>query len=204
VSSSFFQHEFGLPTCEFLYGLLHHYQIELVHLNSNSILQIAIFVHLCEAFLGVPPNFPVFKSYFLLKYQPNTNTREVLGSVGLQIRPHNDFLDLPMKMSLKRWHKSWFYCENHDPSLPAFVGRLPEFSGSWSEEPTPVELPIVATLGNRVNDLKRHDLTSVYVAAHWLAHRVMPLKKQVHLGGSTAGFKIQPEKHPSIPGPTKY
>jgi hypothetical protein len=130
VSSSFFQHEFGLPTCEFLYGLLHHYQIELVHLNSNSILQIVVFVHLCEAFLGVPPNFPMFKSYLLLKYQPNTNTREVLGSVGLQIRPHNDFLDLPMKMSLKRWHKSWFYCENHDPSLSAFVGRLPEFSGA--------------------------------------------------------------------------
>jgi hypothetical protein len=25
VLSSFFQHGFSLPTCEFLYGLLHHY-----------------------------------------------------------------------------------------------------------------------------------------------------------------------------------
>jgi hypothetical protein len=38
VLSSFFQHRFGLPTCEFLRGLHHHYQIELVHLNPNSIL----------------------------------------------------------------------------------------------------------------------------------------------------------------------
>jgi hypothetical protein len=67
--SSFFQRGFGLPAFDFLCGLLHHYKIELVHLNPNLILQITIFVHLCEAFLGIPPNFPLFKNYFFLKYQ---------------------------------------------------------------------------------------------------------------------------------------
>jgi hypothetical protein len=62
VLSSFFQRGFGLPTCEFLRGLLHHYEIKLVHLNPNSILQIAVFVHLCEAFLGVTPIFPYSKA----------------------------------------------------------------------------------------------------------------------------------------------
>jgi hypothetical protein len=38
VFSSFFQRGFGLPTCDFLCGLLDHYQIELVQLNPNSIL----------------------------------------------------------------------------------------------------------------------------------------------------------------------
>jgi hypothetical protein len=64
VFSSFFQRGFGLPACDFLLGLLDHYKIELVHLNTNSILQIAVFVHLCEAFLGISPNFPLFKNYF--------------------------------------------------------------------------------------------------------------------------------------------
>jgi hypothetical protein len=64
VFSSYFQHGFGLPACDFLRGLLDHYQIELVHLNPNSILQITIFVHLCEAFMGISPNFPLFKNYF--------------------------------------------------------------------------------------------------------------------------------------------
>jgi hypothetical protein len=77
------------------------YRIELVHLNPNSILQIAIFVHLCEAFLAVPLNFPLFKRYFLLKYQPNTNKQKVIGGVGLQTHPRSGFLDLPMKTSLK-------------------------------------------------------------------------------------------------------
>jgi hypothetical protein len=35
VSTSFFQCGFGLPSCDFLYGLLHHYKIELVHMNPN-------------------------------------------------------------------------------------------------------------------------------------------------------------------------
>jgi hypothetical protein len=31
-------------------------------------------------------------------------------------------------------------------------------------------------------NLKENDLMGVCVPAHWLAHRVIPLKKQVHLG----------------------
>jgi hypothetical protein len=143
VLTSFFQCRFSLSTCEFLRGLLHHYKIELVHLNPNSILQIAVFVHLCEFFLGVPPKIFLFKSYFLPKYQPNVDKWKVIDNVGLQTRPRSGFLDLPMKTLLKGWHKSWFYCENHEPSLPPFIGRLPEFSVTWSEEPITVELPIV-------------------------------------------------------------
>jgi hypothetical protein len=67
VFSSFFQHGFGLPACDFLRGLLDHYKIELIHLNPNSSLQITVFVHLFEAFLGISPNFPLFKIYFFLK-----------------------------------------------------------------------------------------------------------------------------------------
>jgi hypothetical protein len=38
VFSSSFQQGFGLPACDFLHDLLQYYQIELVHLNPNSIL----------------------------------------------------------------------------------------------------------------------------------------------------------------------
>jgi hypothetical protein len=79
MSSSFFQCGFGIPACDFLCRLLNHYKIELVHLNPNSILQIAVFVHLCEAFLGIPPNFPLFKDYFFLKYQPSATNQKVVG-----------------------------------------------------------------------------------------------------------------------------
>jgi hypothetical protein len=68
VFTSFSQHGFGLPVCDFLRGLLDHDQIKQVHVNPNSILQITVFVHFCEAYLGIPPNFLLFKNYFFLKY----------------------------------------------------------------------------------------------------------------------------------------
>jgi hypothetical protein len=179
VFSSFFQHGFGLPACDFLCGFLDHYKIELVHLNPNSILQIAVFVHLYEAFLGISHNFPLLKNYLFLKYQLSAANQKVIGGVGLQTRPRAGFLELPMKTSLRGWHMTWFYYENHEPVLPLFVGRLAEFQGTWSEEPT-LELPQVAALTNKVNTLKEPCLIGVYVAAHWLARRVVPLKKQVH------------------------
>jgi hypothetical protein len=104
VFSAFFQRGFGLLTCDFLRRVLDHYQIELVHLNPNSILRITIFVHLYKAYLGIPPSFPLFKNYFFLKYQPSATNRKVIGGVGLQTRPRAGFLDIPLKNSLRGWH----------------------------------------------------------------------------------------------------
>jgi hypothetical protein len=87
VFASVFQRGFGLPVCDFFRNLMDHYQIELVHLNPNSILQITIFAHLCEAYLEIPPNFPLFKNYFFLKYQPSAANRKVIGGVGLHTHP---------------------------------------------------------------------------------------------------------------------
>jgi hypothetical protein len=174
---SFFQRGVGLPSCEFLCGLLHHYQIELVHINPNSILQIAIFVHLCKCYLTIHPNFPLFKHYFFLKYQPSAAKRKVIGGVDIQSRPHCNFLDLPLKTSLKGCHKSCFYYENHESSLPPFVGHLTEYNGTWIEEPTLSEMPLVSALAGRISGLKELDLTGVNMAANWLVHRVTSLKK---------------------------
>jgi hypothetical protein len=121
VLTSFFQHGFGLPTCRF--SLLHYYKIELVYLNPNSILQIVIFVHLCETYLAILLNFSLFKHYFL-KYQPSTAKWQIIDSVGIQARLHRDFHTLPLKTPLKGWYKQWFYCKNHEPSLPPFVGCI--------------------------------------------------------------------------------
>jgi hypothetical protein len=47
----------ALPASPFFRGLLNFYDLNLTHLNPNSILQISIFVHLCEAFLGILTHF---------------------------------------------------------------------------------------------------------------------------------------------------
>jgi hypothetical protein len=137
-------------------------------------------VHLCETYLTAHPNFPLFKHYFFLNYKPSATNRKVIGGVGIQTHPRSDFLDLPLKSSLKGWHKQWFYCVNHEPSIHPFVNRLPEYDATWDEEPTNSKIPLVSALASRVSELKRLDLTGFCGAANWLAHRVTPLKKQVH------------------------
>jgi hypothetical protein len=68
------------------------------------------------------------------------------------------------------------------PPPHPLVVQHPEFQGTWSQEPTPLELCQVAALTNKINILKARDLTGVCMAAHWLARRVIPLKKHVHPG----------------------
>jgi hypothetical protein len=51
----------ALPISPFFCGILDFYNLNLTHLNPNSILQISIFVHLCEAYLGILPHFGLWK-----------------------------------------------------------------------------------------------------------------------------------------------
>lgn len=60
VFVDYFLRGFGVPIHPFLHDLIHYYGINLCHLHPNSILQVAIFIHLCEAFLGIHPHFNLF------------------------------------------------------------------------------------------------------------------------------------------------
>ena len=57
VFRSFYEKGFALPAGAFFRRFLFFYGLEVTHLNPNSIAQIAIFIHLCEAFLGTAPHF---------------------------------------------------------------------------------------------------------------------------------------------------
>ena len=50
----------GFSISDFFRGLLYHWGVQVHHLTPNSILHISIFVHLCEAFLGIEPHFDLF------------------------------------------------------------------------------------------------------------------------------------------------
>lgn len=54
----------GVPPHDFFCAVLFHYGCELHHLNPNGIQQLSTFVALCECFLGVEPNFALWKYFF--------------------------------------------------------------------------------------------------------------------------------------------
>ena len=80
----------GFPCSFFFSGLLRYYRIQLHHLTPNSFVHISIFVHLCEAFLGIEPHFELFRFLFLLKPQPDSYVLDVVGGAGLQLRQKKD------------------------------------------------------------------------------------------------------------------
>ena len=72
----------GLHASDFFHGLLHYYNIHMNHLSPNSILELLIFVHLCEAFLGIPPSIRLFWYFFKLKPNPDATNPDVVGGPG--------------------------------------------------------------------------------------------------------------------------
>ena len=67
-------------------GSCAYYRIQLHHLTPNSFVHMSIFVHLCEAFMGIEPHFELFRYLFHLKPQPNSTRLDVVGGVGIQLR----------------------------------------------------------------------------------------------------------------------
>jgi hypothetical protein len=63
----------ALPASDFFKGLMGYYGIEYLNLNPNGIFHTAVFVHFCEAFLGIKPNWILFRKFFRVKPQPSAN-----------------------------------------------------------------------------------------------------------------------------------
>jgi hypothetical protein len=56
----------ALPILPFFMLLLEELGLQLQHLTPHSILQAAIFAHLCEMFVGVAPCTSLFRQFFVL------------------------------------------------------------------------------------------------------------------------------------------
>jgi hypothetical protein len=52
----------ALPGSNFFKGLMGYYGVEYLNLNPNGIFHTAIFVHFCEAFLGIRPHWILFRN----------------------------------------------------------------------------------------------------------------------------------------------
>ena len=75
-----------LPASAFLHRFLNYFGVSLNHLAPNVILHLSVFVHLYEAFLGIPPSLSLFRHFFRLKPQPRRKETNVLGDCGIQFR----------------------------------------------------------------------------------------------------------------------
>jgi hypothetical protein len=97
---SFLFRGLSLPAHEFLRRLLRTYEIQLWQLTPNSILHLAIFITLCEAFLSIEPHFGLWKKIFFVKRYNCSNGSFVTGGVGFVVRKEVNYFNFPMRESI--------------------------------------------------------------------------------------------------------
>jgi hypothetical protein len=82
----FVERGLALPASDFFKGLLKYYGIEYLNLNPNEIFHVSVFVHFCEAFVGIRSHWVLFRKFFRLKPQPSDNDPRVVGGACIQMR----------------------------------------------------------------------------------------------------------------------
>jgi hypothetical protein len=156
-------------------------------LTPNSILHLAIFITLCEAFLGIEPHFGLWKKIFFVKRYNCTGGSFVIGGVGFVVRKEVNYFNFPMRESVQGWRLKWFYIRDSsaiDTQLPQFTDVLEAVpKKSWKNILSPDERPTVDRLFERFLRIKESDgqtMIGTEVAAVFLKRRVQPIMSRAH------------------------
>jgi len=102
VFEDYFWRGLGFPVHPFLRDLMELWVVSLCNLHPNTILHISIFIHFCEAYLGILPHFNLFCYLFWLKKRGGGGSKVVSG-VYLQLHDEmaGEYLTVPLNTSLK-------------------------------------------------------------------------------------------------------
>ncbi|KAK1695966.1 hypothetical protein QYE76_012663 [Lolium multiflorum] len=173
------------PIHPFLRGLLFVYGLQLHHLTPNSILHISIFITLCEAFLGVQPNWALWKRIFFCRRNGSANVAYNIGGVVISVRSSVNYFDVKLPDSVQGWRKKWLYIreENHgcaEDNIPPFDGAEKILRRrSWDAEATEEERTSTEALMTRIHELQNtrgKELSGIQITAYFLRTRVQPLQ----------------------------
>jgi hypothetical protein len=185
----FVERGLALPASDFFKGLLKYYGIEYLNLNPNGIFHIFVFIHFCEAFVGIKPHWVLFRKFFRLKPQPSANDPRVVGGAGIQMREDaaEQYLSYKLIDSNQDWKAKWFYITNHHPKLPKPSGQQPKHRPWWNTEPTMQEDIQLPELLQKIRALREAGLRAEHVAFSFMKRRVHPLMARDTLGYQYTG-----------------
>jgi hypothetical protein len=140
---------------------------------------VAIFVHLCEMYVGVWPSMLLFRRFFMLKaVSPRP---PLISDHYFQRRTpgHARYITLVSPGRWERWREDWalVQVDVHDRlTLP--VGGLTLDRTEWGKDPglEPGFDPVL----DRIQYLAENSLTSLMVLHNFLSKRLAPLQDRSH------------------------
>jgi hypothetical protein len=173
----FVERGLALLAGDFLKGLLEYYDIEYLNLKPNDIFHTSVFIHFCEAFLGIKPHWVLFWKFFRVKPQPSAKNPQVVGGADIQMQEDaaEQYLSYKLIDSNQDWKSKWFYITNHHPGLPKPSGKQPKHQPWWNTEPTMQEGIQLPELLAKIKALREAGLRAEHVAFSFMKRRVQPL-----------------------------
>ncbi|KAK1613608.1 hypothetical protein QYE76_019125 [Lolium multiflorum] len=173
------------PIHEFLHGLLFVYGLQLHQLTPNSILHISIFITLCGCFLGIQPNWALWKHIFYLRRNGSHNIAYNIGGVVICVCPDDKYFDVKFPDSIQGWRRRWLYVR--EECSDSLEYNIAPFDGSakilrhrsWDAEATKEEKTAIEALMKRIHELQNtrgKELSGIQITAHFLRIRVQPLQ----------------------------
>jgi hypothetical protein len=130
---------------------------------------------------------------------------QLVGGASLEMRRgrKTEYLDIPLKDSIKGWRLEWFIVENHGKSLPPRSGRRPDVRApSWIESPTDLEIKEARVLLAEICLLKERGLTAEGVVADFVFKNIQPLKDRACpaylYSGVTDSTRVTDKRIPAI------
>jgi hypothetical protein len=130
---------------------------------------------------------------------------QLVGGASLEMRcgRKTEYLDIPLKDSIKGWRLEWFIVENHGKSLPPRSGRQSDVRApSWIESPTDLEITEAKVLLPEICLLKERGLTAEAVVADLVFKNIQPLKDRAYpaylYSGVTDSTQVTNKRIPAV------
>jgi hypothetical protein len=209
---SFHERGFGVPASRFMQAILHVYGVELHNLSPNSISQAAIFVAVCEGYLGIDPHWDLWTHLFSAElFASPTGERRVrmavrAGGCILQLRQARapQYIPAVLASSNKGWQRRWFYLRNDDGRLPSFSQRVVTAAAAdnWRYGTLRDRQKNLQPLLKALEELRKGGLTAAGVVAAIHRRRVLPLTgRRLPLWEMTLGVDLEVSRMSSDPLP---
>jgi hypothetical protein len=168
-----------VPLLSSFLTLLEYYGLQLQHLSPNSIALVAIFIHLCEMYVGVQPSVRLFRCFFMLKVV--SQRPPLIGGYYFQRRTqgHAHYIAPISPGRWERWREDWVLVQAdvHDRlTLP--IGGPTLDRTEWVRDPG-LELGFNLVL-DWIQYLAENGLTSLMVLHDFLSKCLAPLQDRSH------------------------
>ena len=99
----------GFPLHPFVRGLMFYYGLDFHGLAPNFILNISMFIVVCEAFLRIKPHFGLWLKTFNVKPKVVVGQQAECGDAMVGKMPNVTWLEGSYVETVKGWQSGWFY-----------------------------------------------------------------------------------------------